>query len=444
MPGLGGIFGRGSIGEQLFVWGLLAKLVGTLTDPGVLELSYLVSENTVNGLLAPADLAELVNRGFIDQGKANSEGAKQNLDEHRMALLTELAGQAPPPEQLAEGVRRGILDWDAAKGGMPSGRDGIRQGNLRNEWAPLVEALAVQLPSWSDALDALLQGQLGEPEAHAAYLEAGGDPRAFTWLFNTRGAAPSPVEAATMANRGIIPWTGTGPGAISYQQAFLEGPWRNKWEPSMRRLAEYLPPPRTVTALLRAQSITAAEALTLLEKEGLTPELAAAYVKDATRTKAATSKEFSAAQVEGLYGQGLIAKPAAVAMLVKLGMPTTEAELILSSTDLKKSIAATSSAVTRIRMLYLARRIESADAVKDLHTLGVSAVQASELMTVWELERLASVKVLTEAQVVAAWHGQIIDQAEATAELVHQGYTAKDAWILLSTRNGKPLPGKPS
>jgi hypothetical protein len=52
-----------------------------------------------------------------------------------------------------------------------------------------------------------------------------------------------------MANRGIIPWSGSGPRSTSFEQAFLEGPWRNKWLGPFRKAAEYFPPPRTITAM---------------------------------------------------------------------------------------------------------------------------------------------------------------------------------------------------
>jgi hypothetical protein len=62
---------------------------------------------------------------------------------------------------------------------------------------------------------------------------------------------------------------------------------------------------------------------------------------------------------------------------------------------------------------------------------------------VWELERAATFRPLTEAQLVAAWGNGVLTQAEAESELVAIGYTAFDAWVLLSNHNKGPLPGKP-
>ena len=75
-----------------------------------------------------------------------------------------------------------------------------------------------------------------------------------------------------MARRGIIPWDGEGAGVVSFRQAFLEGPWRNKWEPYFRSLADYIPPPRTVTAMVREGAMTDADALKWYRAAGLTQE----------------------------------------------------------------------------------------------------------------------------------------------------------------------------
>lgn len=443
MPGIGGMFGAGSVGQQLFVWGLLSNIVQTITAPGIAELAYLVNDAAPVNVLSPAELAELVNRGFVDHDTAAAEARKSGISGDRFTKLTDLAGQAPGPAELTEALRRGIIDENAPKGELPSFADGIRQGNLRNVWADLYRQLSVQLPSWQDALDALLEGQLPRDEALSWFTRAGGDPAAFQWLFDTRGSSPTPDMLGTMANRGIIGWDGTGAGATTFAQGFLEGPWRNKWEGPMRRLMEYHPPPRTVTAMLRSGALSEAEALTLFKQQGLSPELAAAYVKDATHGHAATSKALTQAQVESLQRDHLISADEAQRLLVALGLTPESARLLTSQVDLHHAMAQTNAAITRVRSLYLARKITRGAAADSLHTLGVNSAEAEQLLATWDVTRRASVKVLTEAQVVAAFHHLIITEAEAMAELTWQGYSAFDAWVLLSISNKAPLPNRP-
>lgn len=443
MPNLGDIFKDGSTAHQLLLWGVLNQILGQLLQPFLVELGYLENETAPFLVLSPSELAQLVNRGFEAEGTAASDAAKNGVSADRFHKLVELAGEAPSPGELTEALRRGIIDETGTKNGLPSFTDGIRQGNLRDVWAPLFKQLAVQLPSWSDALDALLEGQLDEATALHWYKLAGGDPEAFQWLYDTRGAAPTPDMAGTMANRGIIPWTGQGPNATSFQQAFLEGPWRNKWEPSMRRLMEYHPPPRTVVALLREGSISTAEAQTLLQQQGLTPVLAAAYVKGAEKHTATTTKALTKADIESLFAAHAITEAQAVEMLTKLGFDHTEAQLVTSQVNLKRTIANTNSAISRIRTLTIGRKLSKADAAAALHTLGVDASEASQMIGVWELEQAATFRPLTAAQITAAWSKGILDQSEALTELAAIGYTAFDAWVILSEKNGSPLPGKP-
>lgn len=444
MAGLGDLFGSGSSFQQLMLWGVGQQVIGALISPGLTELQYLVMEGTTPVVLSPAELAQAVNRNFMDHAAAASDAAKNGLDGTQFSRLVELAGEAPGPAELAEALRRGLIGYDTAQGGLPSFVDGIRQGNLRDIWAPLFRELSIINPSWNDALDALLQGQLSREEALHWYTLAGGNPDAFQWLFDARGSAPTPTELSVMANRGIIPWDGEGPASVSFHQGFLEGPWRNKWEAPFRGLAAYHPPPRTVTALLRAGSITDAQALELFRQQGLSAELAAAYVKDAHHSTAATNKDLTKADIETLLADNLITPGDASNMLQALGYDKSHADLVIAGAQLKRTVSNTNAAVTRVRALYTARKLQKTAAAKTLHDLGLSTAQADELLGVWDLELGATVRQLTEAQIVQAFGYGILDQAEAQAELEAIGYTPWDAWVLLSIKNKGALGNPPA
>lgn len=444
MAGLGDLLGSGSVFGQLMVWGVGQQVIGAVIAPGLTELQYLVMEGTTPVVLSPSELAQLVNRNFLSEGDAAGDAAKNGIDGSRFKHLVQLAGEAPGPAELAEALRRGLIDYEGDKNGLPGFVDGIRQGNLRDIWAPLFRELAVINPSWSDALDALLQGQISREDALHWYTLAGGNPDAFQWLFDARGSAPTPVELSVMANRGIIPWDGAGPGVVSFHQGFLEGPWRNKWEPAFRGLAAYHPPPRTVTAMVRAGSITDAQGLELLRQQGLSAELAAAYIKDAHHSTAGTSKELTKADIEQLLAAGTITPVEAEQQLTALGYDKTHADLLISGAQLKRTVSNTNAAITRVRTLYTTRKLQATAAQATLRDLGLSAAQSAELLAVWDLELGATVKQLTEAQIVSAFGYQIIDQAEAMAELQAIGYVPWDAWVLLSIKNKAPLGTPPA
>jgi Holliday junction resolvasome RuvABC DNA-binding subunit len=171
--------------------------------------------------------------------------------------------------------------------------------------------------------------------------------------------------------------------------------------------------------------------------------LAAAYVKGAEKHTATTTKALTKADIESLFAAHAITEAQAVEMLTKLGFDHTEAQLVTSQVNLKRTIANTNSAISRIRTLTIGRKLSKADAAAALHTLGVDASEASQMIGVWELEQAATFRPLTAAQITAAWSKGILDQSEALTELAAIGYTAFDAWVILSEKNGSPLPGKP-
>lgn len=443
MAGLGGIFERGGAAEQMFIWQVVGSIVSALMDPAISELTQVMRAQTTLEPLSPSELAALAARNYLSVDDAVSNGAKHGIDTGNMHHLIEIAGAVPPAEVLIEAVRRGLIGASDAGNGPLSLHDALVRGGLKSEWAAIYQNLIVQNPTWNDALDALLEGQISKAESLKWFKLAGGNPEAFDWLYDSRGTAPTPDMAGTMANRGIIDWDGTGPDKVTFQQAFLEGPWRNKWEPAMRRLMEYHPPPRTVTALLRSGAITQAEALTLFKQQGLSPELAAAYVKDAQHTTAASAKELTKSDIESLYQSHVITLADATKMLADLGYSDSHAKVLLSGVDLRRTISATNSAITRVRSQYTGHKITRTVAQSALTDLGLDAAQSNELLATWDIESGIVIKELTPAQIGSALHLEIVTQDEAIAELTAIGYTPWDAWVLLSVHEKVKLPNEP-
>lgn len=443
MAGLGDLFSRGSIGEQLLVWGVLNQVIGALITPGTTELQYLVLEGTTPMVLSPAELATLVNRNFMQHDAAAADAAKAGLDGTQFTRLVDLAGEAPAPGDLAEALRRGLIAESESINGLPSFSDGIRQGNLRDIWAPLMRELAIINPSMDEAIEALVQSQLTEAEARHWYTLAGGNPDAFTWLFDTHGEAPGPAALGEAANRGIIGWDGLGPASLSFEQGVHEGRARNKWEPVYRALAVYHPPPRTVTALLRAGAITDARALELFKAAGLSAADAAAYIADAHHANTRTAKNVTRGDIETLLTDHLISEAQATTMLTDQGYSAADAKLIVTAAGIKKAASQTTSAVNRIKSLYLARKLTRTAAADTLKSLGIEAAQVQSLLAVWDDELAATVKQLTEAQIAGAFAYGILDQEQAQAQLQAIGYGAWDAWVILSVRKKAALPNEP-
>jgi hypothetical protein len=428
---------------QIVAWQVFGQLVSGLTEPLFREISYAENAKVQNAELTPEEAATAVNRGFMPKESGQTVAARAGLNSSRFDVITKLAGNAPGPSELAAALRRGAIPYDAGNAEGVGFIQGIRQGNLANKWAPMMRELAQAWPSPSDALDAYLEGQIPEEEAKDLFQKCGGALQYFDVLYNTRGSAPTPTEAAEMANRGIIPWKGTGAGVCSFEQAFLEGPWRNKWEPYFQKAAQYFPPPRTSTAMVREGSLTDEQATDLLEKQGLTPELAAAYLKGAHKENSSDEKNLARATISKLYTDKLISRDDAKGMLTEIGYSAEDSEFILSVVDMQETERVLSKVLSKIQTLYTSYKISKTAAQDALAQLGVPVAQISSILELYDLEKDANVQHLTASQVRSAYKGDLMTEEEAKTELMGMGYTEFDTWVLLSLTAQKAIGPRP-
>jgi hypothetical protein len=375
--------------------------------------------------LAPADAALGKLRGTMNDGRAHEAARVAGITDEDFQTLVDNTGEPPAVEMLLSLWRRGKISTEKLD-------HGIRQSRVRNEWIDIVHEMSVIPPSPAEALNAYLEGQIPREEAVKRYREGGGDPTWFEHAFNAEGEAPTPNMLSELANRGIIPWGGEGPKVTSFKQGFLEGPWRNKWEESMRKLAEYLPPPRTITALVGNASLSKKEAYQLFRKQGLTPDLAEAYVKSATTDKTAKQKNLAVTQISALYRDQAIDREQAVKMWGDLGYDQHEAHFLATLTDLERIQRFTETAISTIHSRYTGHAVKRHEASSDLDQLGVPAKQRNSLLEMWDLERDAKVKRLTAAEVHKAVHKNLLTEEQGMNRLEQMGYPRRDAEIYLA------------
>ncbi len=426
------------------MWSVFANIAQTAMAPAMAALAQTLNEADPNVPLPASTLAELVARGLIDYDNGRTHALKTGIDRGPFDDLVTAAHHAPDISFLLEAARRGLIGETGRGADALTLEQGLIDAGIAPQWLDTVRQFMVQPPTAQEALNAYLEGQIDHGTLTTRYLQAGGDP---TWLqhaIDANGEAPSPVELGVAANRGIIPWDGTGPDVVSFQQGFLEGPWRNKWAPVMRKLAEYRPPARTITALLHNGTITDTRALELFKQTGLSAELAADYVKDAHHTRIQADHDLTKTEIINSYKAKLLTKAAAHAALLQLHYTAGAADALLALADVHKTVATNTAAITRVRTLYVGHKITQQAARDALAHLAVPLPHIAELVTEWDLLAALTVKSLTEAQIVNAFGIAVFTQDEAQLELQHIGYTAFDAWVLLSIHNKKPLPNKPA
>lgn len=398
-------------------------------------------------LLSPADAASAAVRNFLPHSEAAQEAAKSGVDGARFETLVHLSGDAPGPQQLAEALRRALIPAEGTGADSTSFRQGIAEGRLADKWAPVIEGLAKIWPTPADALRATLTGQVTHEQGQALYEKLGGDPQFFQVMFDTEGSAPTPLEAVQMALRGIIPWDGTGADVTSYHQAFLEGPWRDKWLDAYRAAAYPVPTAGEVTEFLRYGITDKATAANELAKRGITGDYAQWVLDYAEAVSTFDFRGLTMTSVTNAFASSIITEANTRQILHEMHMSDQAVNLLIQYTKVQKAVAQVTSAISHVGSLYIAHKITADTTRKSLSQLNLDADAQREIMQTWDLERNVTVSTLTATQIIDAWYYLILTEDQALTELQNIGYTAFDAWVLLSIKakgaQGAPQLGGP-
>lgn len=444
MAGIGDLFGKGSIAEQFLIWGVMQQLLQPLLQPAMTELGILVNDQFPVTPLTPADAAQHAARGLVPQDDGAATARKSGVDSGPFGQLVDAARTSPALGLVVEALQRGYIDTGSGDPKSASLHGALADHGIREPWWPIIDKLAVQIPSVAEVMNAWLEGQIDESEARRRYLEAGGDPTWFQTSYNANGTAPTPMEALEMLNRGLIPQDGTGPDSVSFHQAFLEGPWRNKWEPVMLGLKDYYPPPRTVTAMFHAGQLTHDQAAIYLAKQGLTPDLIAAYLSPTHSQTAATDKHLAKTDLLALYADQLITPAQLTKGLTDLGYTAHDADLVVKLADVRLAAAQVTSGVAHVRSLFEAGKLTEAEAQQALVQLHVDAAQAQQIVATWTISLAPKVRTPTAAQLVDAWYYQLLPADVVLGRIEQLGYDSADAYLLLAVRNHGPIQGIPA
>lgn len=444
MSGLEDVLGAGDAAKQLFLWAVLNQVVTTLMSPYFQALQNKVQAGTPVVPMSPADAAHAVVRSYMADADGQAAAAESGVAPDVFEILKDLAGTAPSPEQLTEALRRGIIDRDGSGAASTSFAQGIKETNLLDKWQDVVAGLAQEWPSPADALRAALQGQIPADQGQALYEKWGGDPQWYQIMFDSEGSAPTPVEASEMALRGIIPWDGTGPAATTYQQAFLEGPWRNKWSDPYRQLAFYWLTPSEIIEFYRYAVIDQPAAAAMLAARGVAADDAAMFLAYADANAIDDYRGLTEQAVLAMVSAGYTTDDQARVMLQALHKGDAAIDQLLTYAGLQRQITALGNAVDRIGNLYQGRKIDATTATQALNSLHLPAASVAPIIADWDAVASINVKTLTETQIVDAAAAEILSLDEAIAELGSIGYTPFDAWVLLSIKAKAPIPGKPA
>jgi hypothetical protein len=357
-------------------------------------------------------------RGMVGHEEVVSAAREQGIVAADVDVYLNTIGEPPGTEEMLEGYRRGFISRETLEAG-------IKQSRVRNEWIPLIEQLRYSPMSTADAVNAVVQNHISAEEGKRYADENGLLPGQFDILYQTAGAPLSRTELNDLFNRGVI-------GSDVVIQGLRESRLKDKYGRDAFALRRRLLEPRSLGEAVVNGSITHAEAIHKAMEHGYTEEDATILVGSASHRKVQQYREHLVSQLEALYEDGAYTPTELEDGVKALGYSEEEARLLVEVADYKRDQRAFQGAANAIRNRYVAHHIEQAEASAMLDAIGMKATQRNYLLGIWNLERTANVKVLTEAQVIRAIKLQNITPEDGYARLVKMGYSQADAALLIA------------
>lgn len=425
MAGLGDLLGKGSVVEQLVVWGVMNQALGAALAPYFSQLQQDVEARTPNLPLAPPDLADTVVRDYLPQDQAAAEAAKSGLDADRFGLMVDLHRDAPGPQQLAAGLLRGLIPEGGTGAGSVSFEQGIREGRLADKWIPLIRGLAAAVLSPPDAASAVVRNFMDPAGGAAEAAKSGVDQATFDVLRHLAGDAPGPQQLAEALRRGAITAEGTGADSTSFQQGIAEGRLADKWAPVIQALAKLWPTPvDALDAALKGQ-ITPDEGKQLYELLGGDPQ----FYQWLLDTQGEGPTPLQAAD---WARRGIIPWDGTGPAVTSYAQAVRESRYRDKWADAYKASAEYLPPTTSIVTLLAHGAVTTDQAAALMKQQGASDELIAAYIAEADSEALSDYRGLTTSTVLNMYYAQLIGQADATSILESLHVTPRAATLMLT------------
>lgn len=367
--------------------------------------------------LSPADLADMVVRGIKTQAEGERVAAESGVSSADFTALVEDTGEPLALMQLLEAYRRGFID-------IARLQRGIRQSRIRNEWIDVATKLRYEPISVADAVNAVVQDQLSSADGRRYAEQNGLEPGGFDILTKTAGEPLSRTEMEQLYNRGLV-------SQAEVEQALRESRLKNKYVNDAFQLHRRLVEPRTLHMALKSGAVTHAEAVRIAMESGYTRADAEIVVSAGSSDALSAFKGKTISAIETMYEDNLLPESEAKSLIEGQGYTATQADYILKAAEFRRMAHAVTQVVQAVKSKYLQHHITRQQATGYLDAAGIPATQRDYLIKLWNIERDASTRALTPAQVVKAVHKQLITERQGRERLTAMGYNAADADLLL-------------
>ena len=427
------------------IMGFVEMIIACISETGKVFFQPLLNElwsSRPRMPMSPADVANAVVQGYMTLEEGQIEAAYSGLDKTPFDTMVKVTGMPPSPQDLFQMFRRSIIPEGSSASDFPSVYAGLAEGHTKDSWIPIFQKLAYVWPSPTDFVNAAIREQIPKADAQKWAGKTGLDITTevesginfFDLLFDIGGRPPGPEEMARMAHRGIIPWTGTGPKATTFQQGIAESDLKTKWTAALEALSAYIPSNGEITNWVRHGFVTKADALPMYAKNAVTADVANLMMESALVDQLAEDRQLAKGEVVALYTAQHLTAAEATNALAAVGYHGEQAKEILWLADFRREAQAYNRVIQVLGRQVVTGKLSVNNATQTLGAMGVPSQTITVLTNDWKLARQAEVPAPSEGTIVSAAYYGVETPNEAFNDLKALGYTPYDAWRLLSVR----------
>jgi hypothetical protein len=370
-------------------------------------------------LLAPAELANARQQGYIDQGRQHDEAALQGIDADRAEIQYQMVGLPPGVAEALQMLRRGIID-------EPTFAQIVREGHTKTKYTDQLLELRNVVLSPSTYATLHLKGWITEQQMIAGGALSGESAENMRQMYLSMGRPAAPGQLWTAWARKVDGPAGRPMDEAQFTKAIAESDIRPEYAPMLWGIRYAYPPLFQITRLVTAGTITVADAVDWAEKDRYAPEVIAALRTAWESGGATTAKGLTVTDLTAEYEGLTMTRTQYVNGLKELGYSQDAAEGKVSVSDSKRRRNARNQLINRARVRYTTWKVPRQAAQDALRAAELTIGLSNELLASWDAERDLNVHELTEAQVVKAYKKAIMDRPTATERLTELGLKDTD------------------
>lgn len=341
----------------------------------------------------------------------------QGIDENEFGKMVRVAQGPLPPAEIIQLIRKG-------KAGVQQLNESARQSGIHPQWIPGLHDLVFSNMDPATSTAARVEGHIDAAQHRESLAWHGVDPQWADVMYHTAGRPPGVQELLSLANRRLI-------SQDTVTQAILESDIKDKYIEAIWESRVYLPPVRSVVAMMRSGALDPQRGRELLADQGVRPVDIEGYVKEATQGKTAHAKSLAIGAVLTMYQDFEVDRPTAERMLTNLHYDQESILLELAHAEHQREKTIRSAVVSRVRAQYDRRHINRTQASGALDTAGVPTQTRDMFLRNWDVEREVDAPQLTVAQITQGFKKGGITAEQMQARFEGLGYNPVDVQVLL-------------